>query len=220
MVLAQPRPKSLHHDDPAVPRLQKNPMWPALWNKRLGSTHAEDIMEDMHMNLEAAMMDMLEEEADREAKREIMMRSVDSEDDRMKLEKRFTAERSKATKEVLGMASRQDRLLRQRSSQFGLNDDKWNPQPNHLHPSSFEFRPGRSAGGPGGAETLTLIDDRPVPQPVTRSQLEEQVLLLAAAKATQRSVSVAGYYPSKTLQSPYTGTQRFVSHDEPPRAAT
>jgi hypothetical protein len=142
----------------------------------------------------------------REAEREIMLRSVQDPDQRIELERRFTADRSAATRQVLELASRQDRLLRHRSLELGVED----AGPIRTVSPTFGAR-----GVPSSPNILTLIDEkegtpmvtpldsRPRPASVTISSAEEETLLLSAAKAGSRSLPVMGYYPSKVLKSPF-----------------
>jgi hypothetical protein len=142
----------------------------------------------------------------REAEREIMLRSVQDPEQRIELERRFTADRSAATRQVLELASRQDRLLRHRSLELGVGD----AHPNRTASPTFSAR-----DVPSSPNILTLIDkregtpmdtpldSRPRPASVTVSSAEAETLLLSAAKAGSRSLPVMGYYPSKVLKSPF-----------------
>lgn len=59
------RPTNLQQENPTVPKLQENPMWPNRWKKRRSISQSELILESMSSTMEQAMVALIEAEAER-----------------------------------------------------------------------------------------------------------------------------------------------------------
>lgn len=184
----QERPRNLRNARSAS---ERSPMWPERWSKeQKDRTRAEGVVDKMLKDFDSAMMEMLEQEAEREAEREIMLRGVGDPEKRLALEKRFTEDRAASTRQVMEMAARQDRLMRERSNELGLGD------------ASPRAASTGAVVQPRSANFIK-IDSRPSPAPVKKSAVEEGALLMSAARSGSRGLPVMGYYPSKLLKSPF-----------------
>ena len=209
-------PQGSHGEVPATRRARRARARTAA---EAGSTAArrEHEAAELVRTVDAAMLAAIEEEADIEARRQIMLQQARSAAERQRLEHTFAHERAQATQALLRAASEHEAAVRSGCAELKIASvDKLQALRSSSKPTLVHR---------GGRRELNAaavpMESRNVPQPVETA--DHEVLLAFALRGVQRAARYAkvlpAHLPSKSNPSPFGERQRLRKGSYPTPSA-